>query len=111
MLNLNQFTGGEETSRHFTGLLYTEGVRYVAETYGAYWLIDAIASYQHTIKTTRLREFQLWELLIAEGKVSLTMRGDTGEPEVIRQEIEFTDFPDSIRLYVCNNTLLLPSEY
>ena len=39
---LAQFTGSERFYRHalVRDVIYTEGVRYVADTVGAYWLID-----------------------------------------------------------------------
>lgn len=46
-LDLSPFTGTEHWYKHWLGgLLYTDGVKYVADQAGAYWLIDAIASYQ-----------------------------------------------------------------
>ena len=45
--DLSQFTGSEQLFDHWTrSLRYTDGVSHVAQHGGAYWLIDAIASYQ-----------------------------------------------------------------
>lgn len=114
--DLNQFTGSETIYRHWTNrLVYTEGVRYLAENAGAYWLIDAIASYQ-----PQDEPFQVWVLKCegqgASRKAALTMHPDLPGPEIIRQEIEFTDFVlDEIKLYVevegDKTVLLLPSEH
>jgi len=115
--DLTQFCGSSEFFQHWSKrLVYTEGVQYMAERGGAYWLIDAVASYQPDKRITSrpdLVDFQLWELAVAEDKTAtLTMRGDSGQPAVITQEIPFTDFPlEQIKLYVCNGTLMLPSEY
>jgi hypothetical protein len=109
--DLIQFTGTSQYYKHLTGLLYTDGVKFMAEA-GAYWLIDAIASYQHKVMNTpRLREFQLWQLVVVNNMAILTCRADSGLPAVVTQYIEYTDFPFDIDLYVCNNVLLLPSEY
>ena len=115
--DLLQFSGGGDQYWHWTKRLrYTEGVRYLAETAGAYWLIDAIASYQGTkkLRTERLREFQLWQLTVKDKKAVLTCREDDGEPAAVRQKIEFTDFPlDEIKLYVESGdglVLMLPGE-
>ena len=45
--DLAQFTGDIERYRHPLNhqVIYTPGVHYLAEQAGAYWLIDAIASY------------------------------------------------------------------
>ena len=105
------FTGGGNLYKHWTGRLqYTEGIREVAETYGGYWLIDLIASYQvypHVVA----EEFHLWLLTVKGNTAVATMQADTDAPVIIKQEIPFTDFPESIRLYVEFGVLKLPSEY
>ncbi len=130
LADLSQFTGTEEIHRNFLGFLYTDGIQYLAEQAEAYWLIDAIASYQHQLKRDEyLAEFQVWVLSVAgEGernypfllpkdgyKAVLTCWADTPKeglkPPVI-QQIEYTDFPLSeIKLYVSGGVLMLPSEY
>ena len=115
--DLAQFTGSENVYRHWTGrLVYTEGVQYLAEKGGAYWLIDVIASYQpdkQIASRPELVDFQLWELAVSKDKsAKLTVRADSDKPAAITQEIPFTDFPlEHVKLYVCNGTLLLLSEY
>lgn len=115
--DLTQFCGSSEFFQHWTKrLIYTEGVHFMAEHGRAYWLIDAVASYQPDKRIASrpdLVDFQLWELAVAEDKSAvLAMRGDSGQPAVITQEIPFTDFPlEQIKFYVCNGTLMLPSEY
>ena len=113
--DLAQFSGTDNWYEHQSRMLYTDGVKFMAERGGAYWLIDAIASYQRDrrIRTNHmLLEFQLWELKVKDNKATLTLRTDTGEPATITQRIPYTDFPlESIKLYVENNTLLLPSEH
>ena len=118
--DLQQFCGSCTWYRHWTGkLTYTEGVQYLAECAKAYWLIDAIASYQGQEVLTRdhlLREFQVWTLTVHEDRTArLECVPDTGQPPVITQDIEWTDFPLSeIKLYVCLGEklcLMLPSEY
>lgn len=82
-------------------LVCTDGVHYLAENGGAFWLIDAIASYQPQCrKDEMLRDFQIWRLKVADGKAVLTCERDTNDV-AITQEIEHTDFPlDEIKLYV-----------
>ena len=115
--DLAQFTGSDTVYRHWTErLVYTEGVQYLADKGGAYWLIDAVASYQPDKRITsspELVDFQLWELVVCEDKsAALTVRADSDRPAAITQQIPFTDFPlERVKLYVCNGTLLLPSEY
>jgi len=106
---LLQFTGTENYYKHWVGnYVYTDGVKFLADKAGAYWLIDAIFSYR------RKEPFQVWELAVdtPRNKALLTMREDTKYPPKVRQEIPFTDFPlDYIKLYLIDNVLLLPSEY
>lgn len=97
--DLNHFTGSTEFYKHWLGGQYTEGVLYMADTGGAHWLIDAVYSYQCQ-KEVKAEEFQLWELKVVNQTAILTMKRDTNEPEIVQQEIPYTDFPlDYIRLY------------
>ena len=118
------FYGTEHYYGHWTSrLIWTDGVQYLAEKAGAYWLIDAIASWQIKPKVRR-EPFQVWTLKVnREAKadpnadkppVMAVLTGKDDEPGRVlaRQEIEFTDFPlDSIKLYVEGGVLLLPSEH
>lgn len=112
--DIAQFTGTNNYYLHPTKKLkYTDGVKFIAEKYGAYWLIDAIASYQGSkaLNVEDLKRFQLWELKVDSGTATLKCKPDSGQPPVIRQWIEFTDFPESITLYVEGDVLLLPLEH
>ena len=104
---LNQFTGTENYYRHWIGgYVYTDGVKYLAEVGKCYWLIDAVFSYR------RSEPFQIWSLEAKDNKAVLTMVEDTGRPELVRQEIGYTDFPlDYVKFYLIDGVLLLPSEY
>ena len=94
----------------------TEGVMFLVREAECTWLIDAIASYQPEIKKSgneMLQGFQIWELTREqECKFLLICKEDSETPPSYSQEIEFSDFPlDKIKLWLCNTTLLLPSEY
>jgi len=114
-LNLSHFTGTENYYRHSVGILYTDGVQYLAKEAGAYWLIDAIASWQLDPKVNQdpmLQEIQFWKLEVKPDHTAvLSCERDTDDVAVT-QDIPFTDFPlESIRLYLNNKVLMLPSEY
>jgi len=115
--DLGQFTGTENYYKNFLGLKYTDGVKYLCENGKAYWLIDAIASYQHEKKirgNPRLMDMQFWKLKVnlKEGTAVLTCREDDGIPPVITQKIEYTDFEmEEVDVWVQNGVALLPSEY
>lgn len=112
-MNLDQFTGTDNYYRHQSGLMYTDGIQYLAEEGKAYWLLDAIGSYQAQLKKNqRLQEFQLWELRVQDRQAVLTCKEDSDCPDVVRQEIEYTDFPlEYVKVYVEGGVILLPSEH
>jgi hypothetical protein len=105
-------------------LIFTPGVKYVADNggqHGAYWLLDAIASYQPepVIRNNpRLREFQVWILTVDLETHTAVLRmcdGDDPKP-LVEQKIEHTDFDlAAITIWAEDNgdgmTLLLPSEH
>lgn len=122
---LSQFTGTDNYYKHWLGFQYTDGIKFLADNAEFYWLLDAIGSYQPTLRQNpRLRDFQLWLLVVGnehdfikpkEGnKAVLTCWEDTPSPGVkpaVCQQIEYTDFPlQTITLYLENRVLLLPSE-
>lgn len=115
---LGQFIGTVRWYRWsvmFREMLCTDGVKYLAERAGAYWLLDAIAAHQSdpAIKASeRLRAFQVWVLRVDGNAARLECLEDADQAPVIVQEIERTDFPlKEITLYCQNNVILLPSEY
>jgi hypothetical protein len=109
---LASFTGTENYYAHMSGLHYTDGVAFLAENAGAYWLIDLIASWQKRArKDPMLREFQLWELRVTGREADAICFRDTND-EAFRQHIPFTDFPLSeVKLYLENEVLMLPGEH
>jgi hypothetical protein len=128
-VQLHQCSGTEAYHRHlFNRLKYTDGVMLMAERCGAFWLIDAIASYQGGANLKNIHKVcggpdghQFWILTVDRSGPSpsavLTCSRDinrSGTPNevVVRQVIEYTDFPlDRIVLYVANGVLYLPSEH
>jgi len=111
-MNLDQFTGTESYYKHFTGLLYTDGIKYLADKAECYWFIDIIASYQKEEKVKRC-PFQIWQLKVYKDHTAMVnMREDTHEPNVVFQELDYTDFPlDEIEVYCIDGVILLKSEY
>ncbi len=111
------FTGTINWYRHWTNLLaYTDGVKTLAESVGAFWLIDAIASWQFKPKVDQC-DFQVWTLTVKEDQTaSLQMQEDTGLQSVVTQQLVYTDFPfGTFTLWVEGSgqerVLLLPSEH
>ena len=126
---LDQFTGTERyTSLKplFPNVVLTDGVRYVAEqggANGAFWLINAIASYQpQLMKHEMCQDMQFWTLTVnADKSADLVCVPDTDLPPVVQQHFERTDFDISpFKIWVAPQWLddnkivmvqLLPSEY
>jgi hypothetical protein len=112
--DLRQFTGSEHWYRHglVHDILYTDGVQFVAERAGAYWLIDEIVLAQRFEKRLAGEEFQLWKLAVLPDHTAALTCDDGNGNVVYSKAIEFTDFPlPEILFYFTDNTILLPSEY
>jgi hypothetical protein len=111
---LRQFTGTERWYRHGINhnVLYTDGAKYVADTAGAYWLLDAIAIIQPQNKHVGAEAFQVWRLSVHPDRSGVLTCEDGNGKEVFRQVIPYTEFPaDGITLYFQNSTIFLLSEY
>lgn len=110
---LRGFTSSETLHPSLLGVRYTEGVKFLAEALRAYWLVDAIASWQPAaLQDSGLAEFQLWELFVKDdGSARLICSRDTDD-KVFQQRIPATDCPiDYVRLYLEGGDLMLPSEH
>lgn len=110
---LHQFTGSEVFYRHslFRGYVYTEGVQYMAEKAGAYWLVDHILSNQ-VLAVLKDQPFQVWQIKVNEDESAGITVEDGNDMELTSFQIDYTDFPlEEMTLWLIDQTLLLPSEY
>ena len=110
---LGQFTGTSNWYRHglVRTVLFTDGARSIAENAGAYWLLDEIALAQVAEPLVAGQAFQLWMLAVVGTEATLTCEDGNGH-SVFVKPIPFTDFPaPGVRLYCCDGTIMLPSEY
>ncbi|MEZ5041542.1 MAG: hypothetical protein R2828_16740 [Saprospiraceae bacterium] len=110
---LRQFSGTEQYYFNplFPSFHYTDGVKYLAEQAGAYWLLYYIFSNQ--TKANLLEQaFQVWKLKVDED-ASFKVTVEDGNDQVIDPfKIGFTDFPlDQFELWLIDKVLILPSEY
>lgn len=111
--NLSSFTGTSHYYPFSRRHLLTDGTKYLADTAGAYWLMDAAASHLDEIGT------QDWFVLIrleVQNRSAVMVYEDGNGHEHARQEIGYTDFPLSpIQLFASWNgthwIIMLPSEY
>lgn len=110
---LQQFTGSEKVYRNplFGKFVYTEGVQFLAQKAGAYWLIDYILSNQIDEKIKAL-DFQAWKIKVSDNKSAVILLED-GDCNLVKDfKLVFTDFPlKEFTLWLYNNTLLLPNEW
>jgi hypothetical protein len=110
---LSQFIGTEGYWRISPSAVLTDGAKYLADGAGAYWLMDAIASYLPQF--TGKEDFIVAKLVRTGISAQLTL--DDGNGRVLdQQHIPYTDFPlISIQLYACWGgefwVLMLCSEY
>ena len=109
---LAQFRRSEETYSHPSqALVYTAGVKFLAERCGLFWLIDVIAAWQwRALREPDLAVIQFWQLRpIGTRRVLLCMR----DSESLVFALPVTGHPsalDYLGLYVEFGVLMLPSE-
>jgi|CXWL01.1.fsa_nt_gi hypothetical protein len=107
--DLSQFTGTEHYYSHWAKKIkYTDGIYFLAETAGAFWFIDLIASYQPLDE-----EFQVWTIH-KDGQFCYVECTDGNDVVLVKQDLDYTDFPEQLmpfQVYLQNNVLMLPSEY
>lgn len=111
--DLRQFTGTENWYRHAIArnVLYTDGIKYVAEKAGTSWLLDEIALAQ-SLPHIKAEPFQRWHLQVRPNHTALLTCDDGNYNIRLSKEIEFTDFPlDEIAIYMTGSVIMLTSEY
>ena len=111
---LAYFTGTEHYYKMYPNLVLTDGTKFLAETCGAYWLIDMIWSYLSHIKDT----FAIARLEVKPDREALFTLADDNPPQHIyaSQWVGWTDLSlGEITLYLVREgklwIVLLPSEY
>ncbi len=110
---LKQFTCTEQYYYNplFPKHRYTDGVKFLAEKAGAYWLLDFIFGYSDE---TELKDqpFQVWKLKVNDNR-SASITVEDGNDTVLKSfKIPFTDFPlQEMDLWLIDKVLILPSEY
>lgn len=108
---LRMHTGSEMYYRSLMGYTYTEGVKDLADLFGAYWLIDLIVSYQLHPQINR-HDFQVWKLKRLHGDSFNAVCEEGNKKTLVKQFIEYSDFKyDEAEIWIEGKTLLLPSEH
>ena len=117
-------TGAYYRPFFYRNMVYTDGVKYFAEQCQAYWVIDVVNSYMDKVirnhnKTEETYYFISLKVKNNKAKFRIYREVDEKKKTVVRQDIEFTDLPDTeIKLYLQIGqyeplmfVMLTPSEY
>jgi len=92
-----QANGSEHIWEHpMMPLKYTDGMKFVASKCEAYWLLDVVGSHQPKLRD---EYFQVWRLSkpASEGEPWLLCCYDDSPGRLlVRQEIEYSDFPEDL---------------
>ena len=119
-----QTMGSENLYGGFCGLKYTDGIKFLAETCKAYWLIDVVGSHQPAIlpKLAKLqeRDFQVWRIRADGDGAAIDAWTDTpGDSRLLAyQQVLYTDFPrelledpvEGFQFWVENGIMMLKQE-
>lgn len=110
--NFGTGNGSENFYCHRPSLfLYTDGVKDMAETCKAFWLIDLIISHQCK-REVNLERFQVWDLSRLKDSLFKIIATDGNNNRIAFQQIPFSDFPyDLATIWLVDGCLMLPSEY
>lgn len=90
-------------------LLFTDGVRIMCEEQEAFWIIDVVRSY---LPQLRDHEFLVVYFDVYDNHTChFHVREDTDLPDIVSQQIEFTDLKVSLSIYLVDSILLMREEY
>lgn len=109
-------------------LAVTDGMLFLAQTCGAFWLLDLVASHQPEIRAqARGTDFQVWRIMADPDNASGCVvdawtdtpespADDAGPASILlaEQRVEFTDFPRELmpfEFWVKGGVCLLKEEY
>lgn len=116
MKNTNHYFGSSNGTENFYShkpslILYTDGVKDLAEKCAAYWLIDLIISHQCK-QDINLERFQVWDLKRIKENIFQVVCTDGNHNRITSQYIPFSDFPyDLATIWLVDGCLMLPIEY
>ena len=111
--DLCQFNGSETIYRnaYMLGMNYTEGIKHMADTRDAYWLIQLTYVRAKNIKTLKDEPFITIELSVADDTAEIVFT-DGNDNILYAEDIAYTDYPDDgVCMWLVDGILLLPSEY
>ena len=113
LTELKQNTG---TEHHFvipfSNCVYTDGIRDLIKLCGCWWLISDTGILLSS-KEELQKEFLLLNIKVTDDKKAIvTLKEDSDLKPIYEKEYSYTDFPlKEYEFYICNNIMLLKSEY
>jgi hypothetical protein len=111
--DLNEFIGTEQYHKNanMVGMYYTDGVKHMAQSRDAYWLLNLIYIRSRHVKAISQEPFITAELSVEDDSAVLVFT-DGNNNILHAEDIEYTDYPDEgVCLWLVDGILLLPSEY
>lgn len=126
--DLSHFTGTEHHFKFNWNTIITDGVAFCIENFKCHWLIsDILTAWRFDNKLKANYEdgnrFLIVEVKINHGEVTeknprveFIIKEDTNTPILYRQKYIYSDIhnyfkDDTIKFYLCDNVLILESEY
>ena len=105
---LFQFYGTEHWYKMIFGpTTYTDGVKFFADSAGAHWFLDIVAT-----EIATLRVPFAYIILTVKGEKADINVTDGNDNYLWRRHIDFTDCPEGEwKFYLTDNVMLLPGEY
>lgn len=111
---LPSFTGTGQWYRVSPRLVITDGIRFVLDNTGGYWLSAVVNSIQTLLsRTGKDISFQNYTLKRVPDTKTFNLIVDDGNNNILYEKVLVSNsFPlDSFKFYYMNNIMLLPSEY
>lgn len=118
---MDHYSGGSDTRyRHWANprFLYSEGVKAMADTAGAHWLLDIVAT--EVVPVVMNGDYSIYFLQVVvnnNNKAELYLGDDVPAEHLFWvRDIDFTDFPEGRwTFYICNDgvpvVMILKEEY
>jgi len=104
-----QFCG---TDNHWSlpsgGFKYCDSIKHFCTEYQAYWTLDVVNSY---IKELKEFGFAVIYFDVKDGKCTFHVKRDSNLPDIVCQEIPFTDLTVSVKWFLEEGVLLFPSDH
>ena len=114
VVNLNEELAGFYGTEQYHKLsplhpfVVTDGIKAMCEIAQCYWLMDVAASYQEKLEN---EPFQVWGVKLTDDKKGYVYCNNGNRKELVRQELNYTDFPHDYEFYLIDGVTLLKSEY